>query len=406
MRAFNPLLLVLAIAGGLLAPGCSKVPPTAFQAGQGQLRSLGTTLATTVPQASFEEAFPVARSTAEAIAGGPVAIIDISGNGVGKDGRLVAGSAPIPGGFEVPPYWTFGFVKRGDTAQPRRQIHVEVAKSGQVSQRDMEIGPGDPPSWDFDSRGIVPASLALSRAMADGLIAKEYTVRLAPIDSAFGSTGKTSFFGPVAFFIFNGDRLASQDYRVVSTKTGQVPRKATAAEQDQVRKMATWMATRWHFLLTLSGTRPVVEPDLIRSGYTAEEARAFLGQFDKNGDKKASPQEMIAAFTHEQALRMFREFIIKFPFWQADGDHDEVLTQVEARSVKAEWYGPRGDVVRWPLGIKDADFRGADASGDGRLDIDEYAPLGLSKTLEVLEGNPELVKKAINTWIRAIPWSH
>ncbi|MBI6546198.1 MAG: hypothetical protein HY692_05355 [Cyanobacteria bacterium NC_groundwater_1444_Ag_S-0.65um_54_12] len=145
----------------------------------------------------------------------------------------------------------------------------------------------------------------------------------------------------------------------------------------------------------------------MRSGYSNAEAQAFIRLFDKDGDQQAAIAEMIAAFTQEQALRMFREFIIRLPFWQADSDGNEVLTLAEARSVKAEWYGPRGDMVRWPLGIDETDFRGADTNGDDHMDADEYVPLGLRKTLGVVEDNPELlVNRVINTWIRAIPWAH
>jgi hypothetical protein len=376
------LISSLLLAATLVASGCSSRPLLAM----GQLAgAMGAKSAVSRP--TLEEAYPAALAAARERAGAQTTIALIMGGNIGRDGRARDDDSN----------WHFMFRQGSGEGM----LTVDVSASGALDlavMNDVPMLAG----WTYQPGVSATASRAIENALASGLAGERFQVELAPADGLFFG-GLPSYLGPPTYLVCR--KLGEADYRLVTGRSGKVLAEPTATEMEQCRRLLVPLVKRWHLELTGGEDRPVVAADLLRAGAVQQGADLFIRFNDTDGDRKVTLTELIGHYSTPMWQKGWREAVIKPEFWRADADRDEHLTFAEAAKLRFAAMSFDGATRYWPLPVTQTQLIAADKNGDGSLDLDEYMPLGMERTLYLVEHDPRAAA-VMFFGTEAKPWSH
>ncbi len=351
------------------------------------------------PNPTLEEAFEVARTQAARVGGRSVLLVGVSGIGIGPSGRLRAAGTDGPESL-----WMFDFKLMGQqtAAGGRDFVMVTVASQAAVKVQPYSgEGMVERATIAYRPEACVPFEQAIAKVVASGFQAPYYNVSLAPSDGLFAG-GLSAYSGPLTFRVGLESRF--DEWRLVSARRGELRRGLSEFELARIKQLVTGVIDRWRLQLTQGAERGVIFDDLVRIGMVPEGARSYLASYDTDRDGQISRSEFIAAFTTDRWLEAWPTMYIEPGFNRADANGDERLTPGEARSLRFDLVDFKGDALRFPLAVTREEFAAADADRDGRLDINEYNPLGTEKTLGVVAADPRAAHAIFLPFTK--PWSH
>ncbi len=391
---------VVALLGAATLAACSAppglVPSAASREGVLQARQVGLGA-----RPGLDEAYLAARAQV----GPRPSLASIGGWGIGPDGRLMDAEAlrPLRPSGDLSARWSFMFLLPGGRPNQgeTRFLDVSVDAEGRMhlQKQTMPLRAAPIP---YDPARCVSLARAIQLAAADGLRDRDLHLHVAPTDGLFTGGSDVPYQGALTYLLGEDSRYGRA--RRVLANEGTLVREPAEAEQAQILRLARPLVERWRKVLTGGEDRPATRDDLLRAGFQPAGVDGYIRQFDVDADGRISAKEFHARFEAPEWLRLWRVIAIEMQHHRADANADGRLTAAEAAAVQFRFISLKGEEQRLPLAVSPAELAGADRDGDGALDLNEFVPLGLRKTLALLELNPAAIDSFVQ--IQTKPWSH